>query len=65
MNEQQLKEIQNRCEAIPGDEDWWHWGNEQPFIDAAVEMVEAGFTIDHAIDILTRLYYTVADEFGA
>lgn len=65
MEPEQLAEIKERCTAIPGGEDWWHADNGTVFIDATVEMVKMGFTISHAIEIVSHLYWAVVNEFGS
>ncbi len=56
--------IADRVRGIPHN-GWWHVDGEETFIRIAVDLVDAGLTVDKAIDVLEHAYGVVANEFGS
>lgn len=56
--------IGNAVTQIPGDSGWLQQENGQDFCVLAVELMELGLDRYKAIEILTRAYWAVAQEFG-
>lgn len=65
MTDKQLCKIKVGCAAIAGENGWCKSDGEEIFVETAVELVGHGFTVDDAVALLSRLYWKVAQEFGA
>jgi len=65
MDKRGLGEINMRVAAIPGEDGWGNESNCATFVRAVIEMVESGFDVGDAIEIVAGLYDAVADEFGS
>ena len=63
MSKDALKEVTARCAEIPGGEGWQK-GGDGVFVEAAIGMVGRGFAVDDAIELLSRLYWAAASEYG-
>lgn len=65
MNKKQLGKIKAACAEIPGEEGWCKFDGQRTFVKAAVKMVDRGFAVDDALELLSDLYWAAASEFGA
>ena len=46
------------------DIEFWESENEEKFTDTLKELVEHGYSEQEAKELLERLYYAVASEYG-
>lgn len=54
----------DRIRKIPGDEGFWKSSAEEAFIEAGMDMRLAGMEGDKIVEVLTSLYYAVAECYG-
>ena len=64
MNENMEALLVKRISAMPGVDGWWHLSAKNAFIRYGKTLVEHGFSVEEAVELLTELYATVAGEFG-
>lgn len=62
MNKKQFVKIKTRCAEIPGEEGWCKFDGQRTFVKAAVKMVDRGFAVDDALELLSDLYQAVTSE---
>lgn len=49
---------------IPGEDGWWKSRSEEEFNKYAVIMREKGFTEKETVDLLEKIYWSVASCYG-
>lgn len=59
----ELTELTELINAIPGEEGWWKSDGADTFADIAAQLVERGFTQTDAVDLLTSAYQAVSGEY--
>lgn len=59
-----LKVLRHRIKNMPVDCHWWVKDSEETFNRVARDLLAKDFTIDEIMDILSRLYNAVTDDFG-
>jgi len=64
LTQGQEKKIRKHCEAIPGSSGWWNQDGVEKFTEVAIKMVQCGFSVDDAIELLNDLFDSAAAEFG-
>lgn len=57
-------DLRHQIDTIPGADGWWHEDNADTFHDIASQLIERGWTVNDAIDLLTSAYCAVANEHG-
>ena len=62
MTEQTLQELKTKIQQIPILR-WWKHPDEMVFVVEGQKLVNQGFTVDEAIQILSALYSAVRNEF--
>lgn len=56
--------LDEKVDAIPGDDGWWKTSTGIAFRGRAHELVRRGFSEDEAIELLSDLYEAVSEEYG-
>lgn len=56
--------MEKEIKKIPGDDGWWKTAAEEYFNETAKKMVDNGFSEQEALDILSNIYWHVADCYG-
>ena len=56
--------LRKEIAQTPGDSGWWSKDNGEDFVVLAVELMDKGLDRYEALEILTRAYWAVANEFG-
>lgn len=56
--------IVKQVDLIPGDSGWWNKSNRGDYLALAVELFDLGLDRYQVLEILTRAYWAVANEFG-
>lgn len=58
-----LQELKAKVHEIPIG-GWWKHASEEVFIATGKNLIDRGFTVDEAIQVLSILYFAVRNEFG-
>lgn len=56
--------FEDKIREIVPDGIWWNEDNCDKFIYAGKKLLEKGFTEDEALEFLSLLYASIADEYG-
>ena len=59
-----IQKLKQFVKTLPGENGWWHQGNEVTFRNHAVRMFNKGLCYSDIIEILEDLYDAVSDEYG-
>ena len=59
-----LAKIKEIVDEIPG-EDGWNKGGDEHFVRAGLIFADSGMPMSEIENLLTRLYWSVAEEYGA
>ncbi len=59
-----MANLNKKIATIPGGDGWWKSSGEDRFNEAATELIEHGYTEEEAIQLLTDLYWEVANCYG-
>lgn len=59
-----MKRISKIIDEIPPNGEWWKSDTRETFYEAAVTLLQKGFTDEEAKDLLEDLYSAVAAEYG-